>query len=161
MTHFSFNSVDIVGRLHSSVSFSFTLLYNSPTAMVQTPPAVAEQMREQCTGKTHRLSISVCSAPTRQTRAGKHLCPTRHKFLHSLQWEQEVHVGSPLQHGFCKRFTTVIHSKVSITIPLSWAYTPLLSQVITSTPKCLTALQVGQTCFLHYIQYSQEALFYK
>lgn len=73
---------------------------------------------------------------------------------HSLLWEYGVHLGSSLQNGFCKWLTMVIHAKVSITTPLSWAYTPLSSQMITSTPKCLAAPQMGQTCFLHYIQYS-------
>lgn len=87
MTRFSFNSVDTVGRLHPYVYFLFTLLYNSPAARVQTPPGVAEQLREQCTVKMCRLSISECSPPTRQTRAEKHLSPRGHEFLHSLQWE--------------------------------------------------------------------------
>lgn len=67
----------------------------------------------------------------------------------------------PTSKWFLQVIYRGIHGKVSITTPLSWADTPLLSQMITNTLKCLTPPQVGQTCFLHSIKYSQDALFYK
>lgn len=67
-----FSQLSVVGRLHSYICFSSTLLYNSPTAMVQTPPGLAEQLREQCTGTMCRLEhFSVLS--TNETRELRHI----------------------------------------------------------------------------------------